>query len=128
MPPLSAVDGVTQRLAPDTTWSQKDDTVNISIHLIGVEQYKCHVSSTHLIFMSVLGDKFYVVDEELCQKVVTQSCVVNVQGISVSITLKKAVKDGWRKVMTHSKEAAATGGLAGGISSDTESSTDTELF
>lgn len=97
MPPLNAVDGVTQRLAPETSWSQKEDTVHITIHLVGVEQYKCRVSSTRLIFMSVLGDKFYVLDEELCQKISTlaESCVVSVQGVSVSITLNKAVKGKW---------------------------------
>ncbi|KAK8394497.1 hypothetical protein O3P69_006580 [Scylla paramamosain] len=95
MPPLCAVDGVTERLAPETSWNQRKETVHITIHLVGVEHYKCRVSSTHIIFMSVLGDKFYVLDEELCQKITPESCVVSVKGISVSITLKKAVKGKW---------------------------------
>lgn len=51
VPPLSAVDGVTRRLSPETSWSQKKDKVYITIHLAGVQQYKCCVSSSHLIFM-----------------------------------------------------------------------------
>ena len=51
MPPLSAVDGVTQRLAPETSWSQKEETVHISIHLVGVEQHKCRISSSRLLFL-----------------------------------------------------------------------------
>ncbi|KAG0710765.1 putative ATP-dependent RNA helicase TDRD12 [Chionoecetes opilio] len=92
MPPLSAVEGVTRRLRPETSWSQKEKNVHISIHLVGVEQYKCRVSTAHFIFMSVLGDKFYALDEVLCHEVITDACVVNVLGISLSITLEKAVK------------------------------------
>lgn len=51
VPPLSAVNGVTQRLFPETSWNQKENTVHITIHLVGVEHYKCCVSSSHLIFM-----------------------------------------------------------------------------
>lgn len=51
VPPLSAVDGVTRRLFPETSWSQKRETVHITIHLVGVEHYKCCVSSSHLTFM-----------------------------------------------------------------------------
>lgn len=51
MPPLCAVEGVTRRLAPLTSWSEKEETVHITIHLVGVEQYKCCVSLSHLTFM-----------------------------------------------------------------------------
>lgn len=51
VPLLCAVDGVTPRLFPETAWNQKEDTVYITIHLIGVEQYQCRISSSHLLFM-----------------------------------------------------------------------------
>lgn len=50
VPPLSAVEGITQKLFPETSWSQKKDTVHITIHLVGVEQYQCCVKPSHLLF------------------------------------------------------------------------------
>lgn len=50
MPPLIAVDGITPKLFPETSWSQKKDTLHVTIHLVGVEQYKCCVKSSHLFF------------------------------------------------------------------------------
>lgn len=39
-----------------------------------------------------LGDKFYVLDEELSSEVISESSAVKIQGIYVSITLKKATE------------------------------------
>ena len=44
------VGGSGSGLASKTSWSQSEDTVQVTIHVAGVEQYKCHFLSSHLVF------------------------------------------------------------------------------
>lgn len=43
-------------------------------------------------YRCTLRDKFYVLDEELSNEVIADSSIASVQGMHVSITLKKATE------------------------------------
>lgn len=128
VPPLSAVEGITQKLFPETSWSQKKDTVHVTIHLVGVEQYQCCVKPSHLIFKSTLRDKFYVLDEELSNEVIADSSVASIQGMHVSITLKKATEGKWMSLFKDNRHRPWLRGdfdkLSSGNSSETENDDD----
>lgn len=51
VPPLQAVEGVTAKLFPDTSWSQTDGCVYVNIHLVGVEIYRCRLGTSRLTFL-----------------------------------------------------------------------------
>ncbi|XP_047497856.1 uncharacterized protein LOC125044936 [Penaeus chinensis] len=95
VPPLEAVKNITRRLYPETTWNQTDSLVVINVHLLGVEHYKCRFARNHLTFMTVVRDKFYVIEETLANEIETDSCSLKLKGMSVHIYLTKKSKCTW---------------------------------
>lgn len=95
VPPLEAVKSITRRLYPETTWSQTDSLVVINIHVPGVEHYKCRFSRNHLAFMTVVREKFYVIEETLANEIETDSCSLKLKGMTVHIYLTKKSKCTW---------------------------------
>ncbi|XP_042870996.1 uncharacterized protein LOC122252551 isoform X2 [Penaeus japonicus] len=95
VPPLEAVKSITRRLYPETSWSQTDSLVVIDIHVPGVEHYKCRFTRNHLTFMTVVREKFYVIEETLANEIDTNSCSLKLKGMSVQIYLTKNTKSTW---------------------------------
>ncbi|XP_037778672.1 uncharacterized protein LOC119575241 [Penaeus monodon] len=95
VPPLEAVKSITRRLYPETTWNQTDSLVVINIHLPGVEHYKCRFARNRLTFMTVVRDKFYVIEETLANEIETDSCFLKLKGMSVHIYLTKKSTCTW---------------------------------
>ncbi|XP_045593917.1 putative ATP-dependent RNA helicase TDRD12 [Procambarus clarkii] len=103
VPPLEAVEGITSKLSPETSWSQKDDSVSVIIHLMGVKLYKCRIESSRLMFMTLLGEKFYVLDEDLGGEIDAELSSICVKGTCVAITLTKAAKVKWQSLFANGK-------------------------
>lgn len=49
--PTKPIGGSGSGLASETSWSQSEDVVQVIICLADVEQYKCHLLSSQLVFM-----------------------------------------------------------------------------
>ncbi|XP_068221211.1 putative ATP-dependent RNA helicase TDRD12 [Palaemon carinicauda] len=96
VPQLQAVDGVTPKLNPESSWKQNRDQITLKMHLIGVLLYFCRISTSHLVFKTLLEDKFYVVDEALESEVDPDQSWIEVKGTSVIIHLQKEQKKMWR--------------------------------
>lgn len=51
VPPLEAVEGVTPRLNPEVSWKQSETDVTMTLHLLGVQVYRCRVAPQRVTFM-----------------------------------------------------------------------------
>lgn len=51
VPPLEAVEGVTPRLNPEVSWKQSETDVILTLHLLGVQVYRCRVAPQRVTFM-----------------------------------------------------------------------------
>lgn len=51
VPPLEAVEGVTPRLNPEVSWKQSETDVTLTLHLLGVQVYRCRVAPQRVTFM-----------------------------------------------------------------------------
>ncbi|XP_071544894.1 uncharacterized protein [Panulirus ornatus] len=101
VPPLEAVEGITCKLFPETSWSQTEDSVVVNIHLFGVEMYKCRFSSSRMTFMTLLGENFYVFDEDLAGDIDVDHSFLRLRGTCVSLTLRKAVRRKWDSLLAN---------------------------
>lgn len=95
-PQLQAIDGVTPKLNPETSWNQNKDQIILKMYLIGVLMYRCRISTSRLVFKTLLGDKFYVVDEELEGEVDPDQSWIEVKGTAVIIRLWKEPQQLWQ--------------------------------
>ncbi|KAG7173749.1 ATP-dependent RNA helicase-like, partial [Homarus americanus] len=103
VPPLQAVENVSSKLYPETSWNQNEESVFVNIHLMGVEIYKCRFGSSHLTFMTVKEDRFYIIDETLQGNIDPDKSTIQIRGVCVSVTLWKAEKGKWGSLLANRK-------------------------
>uniref|UniRef100_A0A0P4VW63 RNA helicase n=1 Tax=Scylla olivacea TaxID=85551 RepID=A0A0P4VW63_SCYOL len=86
----------TTGLASEISWSQDEDVVQVIIHLAGVEQYKCHLSSSQLVFMTSIKEKLHALDGNLAGEIDADHSFVTVHRNNICIILRKAIRGEWR--------------------------------
>ncbi|KAK4305085.1 hypothetical protein Pmani_023004 [Petrolisthes manimaculis] len=99
VPPLEAVESVTPRLNPEVSWKQSETDVTITLHLLGVQVYRCRVAPQRFTFMTMLRDKFYAVDETLAGSVDADHSFTRVRGTCITITLRKDRPGEWKSLL-----------------------------
>ncbi|XP_064414858.1 putative ATP-dependent RNA helicase TDRD12 [Latimeria chalumnae] len=84
-----------ERLHPEINWHQKPDTITLKVRIRNVTQPKCEFRSDQVIFSAFVGDKFYVADLELYDKILTDKSVYVIKYGEPVITLVKENKGAW---------------------------------
>nr|XP_014349484.1 PREDICTED: uncharacterized protein LOC106705209 [Latimeria chalumnae] len=82
-------------LHPEINWHQKPDTITLKVRIRNVTQPKCEFRSDQVIFSAFVGDKFYVADLELYDKILTDKSVYVIKYGEPVITLVKENKGAW---------------------------------
>lgn len=93
-------DIITTTLAPNTAWSQRRNTVTISIQLRGVRWEETDIQENSLKFRTVLNRVEYSLDIELYDKVCVKESRVLLKGGEVLLILRKEkLGDIWPRLM-----------------------------
>ncbi|XP_076043719.1 brother of Yb [Oratosquilla oratoria] len=105
-PALQAVESVTPKLKPMASWYQNECRVVLKLNLTGVLLYQCRFSSTHLLFRTVLADRFYELNEHLHGRLNPDLCSVEIHPTQVLVIIVKQHQGMWRRFL-HGKDKVA---------------------
>ncbi|XP_019360826.1 PREDICTED: putative ATP-dependent RNA helicase TDRD12 [Gavialis gangeticus] len=86
---------------PEIKWFQKEDTVTMKIKIRNVTDCKCEFLRNRVIFSAFSEDKFYLVDTELYENILTEKSVCEVKNEEPVIILAKEKKESWLKLLKY---------------------------
>uniref|UniRef100_A0A7M4FTB7 Putative ATP-dependent RNA helicase TDRD12 n=1 Tax=Crocodylus porosus TaxID=8502 RepID=A0A7M4FTB7_CROPO len=86
---------------PEIKWFQKEDTVTMKIKIRNVTDCKCEFLRNRVTFSAFSEDKFYLVDTELYENILTEKSVCEIKNEEPVIILAKEKKESWLKLLKH---------------------------
>ncbi|CAL4075422.1 unnamed protein product, partial [Meganyctiphanes norvegica] len=98
VPSLEAVEGVTERFSPITRWWQDQHMVYMKLSVAASTGYKCRLTQNNLTFMTIINERWFVMDEVLFGEIDPDCSFVKPEGTSISIILRKKKGETWSRL------------------------------
>ncbi|XP_065675246.1 uncharacterized protein LOC100205880 isoform X2 [Hydra vulgaris] len=93
-------------VTPKVLWSQRNDTVTLSIQLRDVKSEETVFTPTSLKFRTILNQVEYVLDLQLYRQIVPEKCCVSKKSSEVLIILYKDLSEIWLRLPKSPKKAS----------------------
>ncbi|XP_057256142.1 putative ATP-dependent RNA helicase TDRD12 isoform X2 [Pezoporus wallicus] len=84
---------------PQIKWFQNEETVTVKVEIASTADHKCEFSKEKVIFSACSGDKFYLADMELHQRILAEKSTCVIKDKEVVIILVKEQKGSWCKLL-----------------------------
>ncbi|KAM6123549.1 putative ATP-dependent RNA helicase TDRD12 [Phoenicopterus ruber ruber] len=84
---------------PEIKWFQNEETVTVKVKIASVADCKCEFSEEKVVFSACSGDKLYLADMELHQRILAEKSTCVIKDKEAVIVLAKEKKRVWCKLL-----------------------------